>query len=463
LNDIQSLENFFVRALSPPLTALLALSAVFVFVASFDFRLGWILLVFWFAAGIGVPVLAGWAGKPLGTRLVEQRSSLNVQMVDFVQGLADLQAFNRSGAMMEILLEQGDTLAESQQRMSALSSAQAAATGLLSHLGMWGVLILAIPLVAAGRIDGVYLAVVVLAGLTSFEAVTALPVAAQYLENNLQAVRRLYEVVDAKPEVVDPARPLPMPEKFDLRVQDLSFRYPVGETALEHVTFDLPQGKRMAIVGASGAGKSTLVDLLLRFWEVQEGQILLDGQALSAYSQEALRARISIVPQHVYLFSASLRDNLRMAAPSASDEDIIQAATLAGIHSFIESLPQGYETWAGEQGLQLSAGERQRIAIARALLKPASVLILDEGTANLDAISEAAVIESILRTLQDRSLLMITHRLTAMDQMDEIIVMDGGAVVQRGRHAELVRVEGLYSRLWHSRGAGMPGLGKQLY
>jgi ABC-type multidrug transport system fused ATPase/permease subunit len=230
---------------------------------------------------------------------------------------------------------------------------------------------------------------------------------------------------------------------------------------LKEVSFNLPQGKRLAIVGPSGAGKSTLVSLLLRFWEFEEGEILLGGRDLRRYAQDDLRSCLAVVSQNAYLFSASVLDNLRMARPTASEAEIIQAAKQARIHDFIRSLPQGYDTWIGEQGLQLSGGERQRLAIARALLKTAApcrqteslssdstLLILDEATANLDAITEQQVLRSIQTLMEGRTSLVVTHRLVGMDTMDEILVLDRGRVVERGFHAELVKATGLYRRMW---------------
>jgi ABC-type multidrug transport system fused ATPase/permease subunit len=369
-------------------------------------------------------------------------------------------------------------------RVSAL---QAALAGLIAQIGMWSVLVYAIPLVEAGTMQGIYLAGVVLAALTSFEAVAPLPMAAQYLGANLAAARRLMEVVDVPAEVLDPPQeqsrlPGPPGEKLaSLQVQSLRFTYPeisrmgaldfqnegspsssfgigsVNQTsptsssrlpALGGLSFDLPLGKRLAIVGPSGAGKSTLLNLLLRFWEFQDGQILLDGVDLRDMPAEAVRSQMAVISQTTYLFSASLRDNLRIAKVRASQEEIDQTAEQAGLQDFIRQLPQGYDTWIGEHGLRLSGGERQRLAIARALLKDAPILILDEATANLDSVTEKYIMETIFGHTQARSLLMITHRLTFMQGMDEILVLDQGRVVERGGHADLIAAGGLYRRMW---------------
>ena len=312
---------------------------------------------------------------------------------------------------------------------------------------------------------GVYLAVVVLATLTSFEAVQPLPAAAQYLESNLQAARRLFEIVDTQPEILDPTEPLPVPEAFELQVNHVSFRYPQppaplypGESqramapypndALHDLSFSLYPGKHMAIVGPSGAGKSTLINLLMRFWEYDRGEILLGDHDLRSYNQEDLRSRMSVVSQNTYLFNASVRENLLIARPKASEAEILGAAQQAQIHDFIQSLPQGYETWIGEQGLRLSAGERQRLAIARALLKDAPLLILDEPTANLDALTEQELLRAVRNLMVGRATLTITHRLVGLEDMDEILVLEAGKVVERGTHMQLLQNGGLYLRLW---------------
>jgi thiol reductant ABC exporter CydC subunit len=466
LGDIASLQNFYVRALAPPLTALVVGLIVCIFLSRFDPVLGLALAVVLFIAGIGVPWLVRVIGKPIGSQLVIRKAALNVTIVDTIQGLADLLACGRQDSQMKRIDDLSRSLARSQSSMAALLGLQEGLTSLLANMGMWIVLWLAIPLVSAGHIPGVYLAVLALVALSAFEAAIPLPLAAQYLENNLQAAERLFEIVDAKPAVRDPVEPAHTPEDFSLRVEQLRFRYPLeppgefmeeaasrsGEQdrlwVIDGLSFELPVGGKLAIVGPSGAGKSTLVRLLLRFWDYQEGAIFLDGSELRGFAQEDVRQRLGVVSQNAYLFSASIRDNLRLARPKATQAEIENAARLAQLDAFIRTLPEGYETWIGEHGLRLSGGERQRLAIARALLREAPLLILDEPTANLDALTERRVFEAVYEMMQGRTTLLITHRLVRMEAMDEIIVLDRGVAVERGRHADLLELGGLYRRMW---------------
>jgi len=463
VGDIESLENFYVRAVAPPLVAALVALAMGFFFARFSLALCLVVLVFMLLAGVGVPALIRRLSREPGLRLVEGRAAMSAALVDGIQGMPDLLAFNQEARQSELIQKLSAGLARAQKRMAHLAGFQAGSELFLAQLCLWSVLLIAIPLVATGQVQGVYLAVLALAALTSFEAVAPLPQAAQYLESNLQSARRLFAVVDTKPEVRDPEQPLPLPQAFTLKAENLRFHYPSplslassAHYALDGITFNLPPGKRLAIVGLSGAGKSTLAYLLLRFWDFTEGQISLSGGDLRRYAQDAVRGRIAYVAQETYLFNASLRDNLLLARPQASQAELERAAQQARIHEFILRLPEGYDTWIGEQGLQLSAGERQRLAIARALLRDSPLLILDEPTANLDAITERQVLDTMLEASQDRATLLITHRLAGMEAMDEILVLDGGRVVERGRHGELLARYGLYRSMWELQNQLLP-------
>jgi ATP-binding cassette subfamily C protein CydC len=238
-------------------------------------------------------------------------------------------------------------------------------------------------------------------------------------------------------------------QSSNIELSHLTFAYPTQTIpALQKVSFTVPQGKAVAIVGPSGAGKSTIANLLLRFWDYESGDIELGGEEIKALNPDEVRKQIALVSQNSYFFNTSIRENLRLARRSVSQEQMEAAAQSAHIHDFVMKLPQGYDTLIGEQGLRLSGGERQRLAIARALLKDAPILVFDEPTANLDALTERQVLDTLFETMRGRTCLLITHRLLGLENMNEILVMDQGRIVERGSHAELLSQPGLYRRLF---------------
>ncbi len=459
IGDIASLENFYVRALAPPLVAALALLGMGIFFSAYSIRLAVVLVLFLLACGAALPLGIRLLGRKPGRQALAARASLNVALVDGIQGMADLAAFGQGRRQAGLVAAAGQELAGAQRAQAHLGGLQAAGGSLLSNLGMWTILLLGISMITSGRISGVDLAVLVLAALTSFEAVLPLPQAAQYLEQNLQAARRLFELVDALPEVEEPEQPLKIPQELALEIRGLSFGYDWarknGSAVLERVSFNLAPGGKLAVVGPSGAGKSTLVHLLLRFWDYSRpgnaGQIFLNGHALSCYRPDEVRQKMAVVSQNTYLFNASLRENLLIARPAASTGEILRAVERAQLQELIGRLPQGLDTWIGESGQKLSAGERQRVAIARAILRDAPLLILDEATANLDTLTEREVLEALHALMEGRSTLMITHRLVSMEKMDEILVLRGGRIAERGRHQDLIQQGGWYAQMWRQQ------------
>jgi ATP-binding cassette subfamily C protein CydC len=341
-----------------------------------------------------------------------------------------------------------------QRRMARVTGIHSGLTTLLTNLGLWTVLYLSIPQVTSGHLAGPMLASLTLLTFAAFEAVTSLPLAAQMWNASREAAKRLFEVVDTEPEIRDEGQETrnedkPLVTNHSLLVTDLTFAYPNQSTpALQNVTFDLRPLTSTAIVGPSGAGKSTLANLLLRFWDYETGDIALGGESLKSLNQDEARSRIGLVSQNAYFFNTSVRENLRFARRKVTQEEIESAAKAAQIHDFIMSLPKGYDTLIGEQGVRLSGGERQRLAIARAIIKDAPILILDEPTANLDALTEKQVLETLFGIMRHKTSLLITHRLIGLENMDEILVMNHGRIVERGTHASLLEADGLYHRLW---------------
>jgi thiol reductant ABC exporter CydC subunit len=447
--DVETLENFYLRVIAPPVVALLVALLVTFLMGGFDPWLAVALLFFLMLAGVGLPLLTRALGHRPGRRMIQVRAELNSALVDGIQGMADLLAFGGQEHHLEQVRDLSRDLGGLQGRMARIGGLQGALAGLLMNLATLAILVIAIPLVSSRQLDGVYLALLVLAVISSFEAVLPLPQAFQYLENSLEAARRLFEIVDAEPAVTGPPSPAPPPDRYGLQVEDLRFSYGQGEPpALDGVSFALPQGGQLAVVGPSGAGKSTLVHLLLRFWDYGQGRILLAGRELRQYDQEDLRRLIAVVSQHTHLFNATVRENLLLARPEATEAEMVQATQQAQIHDFFRSLPEGYDTWIGEQGLRLSSGQRQRLAVARAILKDAPILVLDEPTANLDSLTERELMAALGAVAAGRTTLIITHRLVGLEDADEILVLRAGRVMERGRHHDLMQMGRFYRRMW---------------
>lgn len=239
-----------------------------------------------------------------------------------------------------------------------------------------------------------------------------------------------------------------------IEFKDVIFRYAKTRTILNKLNLKIKSREKVALVGPSGAGKSTIVKLLFRFFDIQRGQILIDGQRLTKVTQESLREHIALVPQEAVLFHRSLMDNIRYGRRQATDEEVIEAAKKAKCHEFISQLPEGYETFVGERGVKLSGGERQRVAIARAILKDAPILVLDEATSSLDSESEALIQEALDELMKNKTTIVIAHRLSTIMKMDRIVVMEKGKVVDSGTHAKLAKKTGIYKKLWEIQAGG---------
>ncbi|MGE5643678.1 MAG: thiol reductant ABC exporter subunit CydC, partial [Byssovorax cruenta] len=450
IGDVETLENFYVRVISPSLTAVAIGILVSLFFAAFYVPIALVLICFFLAVGLILPFLAQLASRRAGQRLITQRADLHSQLVDGIQGMPDLLAFGQGARCMRQISSAGKAYGSTQKQMARINAVHSALVTLLTNLGSWIVLAMVIPQVSAGNIKGVMLGTFTLMTLASFEAVMPLPLAAQMWNASREAARRLFEVVDAEPAVKETGYPgLENGLSSTLQFSNLTFSYPAQTTpALQNVGFTVPEGKSFAIVGPSGAGKSTIANLLLRFWDYEIGDIALGGESLKRLDSDEVRKRLALVSQNNYFFNTSVRENLRMARRGVRQEEIEEAATAAHIHEFIIGLPKGYDTLIGEQGVRLSGGERQRLAIARALLKEAPILIFDEPTANLDPVTEKQVLETLFETMKRKTSLLITHRLIGLENVDEILVMDHGRIAERGTHSELLKRGGLYRRLW---------------
>jgi ABC-type multidrug transport system fused ATPase/permease subunit len=339
-----------------------------------------------------------------------------------VTGIADLIVFDAADRQLRRMRDQGGSLDAALERLALHRGLGQGLTAFVASLTGLAVLVAAIPLVTTGRLEGVALAVVSLAAIAAFEAVAPLSQSLQQLDASRIAAGRLFDLVDSTPEVIDAPTPRAVPVRPGIRVRGLRFRYGPGEPlALDGLDLDLPAGGSLALVGPSGSGKSTLVSLLLRFREYEEGTIHLDGTELRALAGDDVRGLISLVPQRIDLFDATIRDNLSLADPELSDERMRWACRVACIDDVIESLADGYDTRIGEDGVRLSGGERQRLAIARAIVRDAPIVILDEATADLDEDTERRVLDALTPVVAGRTTLFVTHRPSVAARADRVL------------------------------------------
>nr|MBC8524423.1 thiol reductant ABC exporter subunit CydC [Chlorobium phaeobacteroides] len=392
--DIDTLETLYARVISPPLTALLVSGLLWVLLGSFSPVFSLVLLCFHAAAALGLPLLTGYLNRGTAAEMSELQSGMQTKTLDCIQGISDLLLFNRLDDYVGQLNELKSRELKLQRKQALIQGSHESLTGLLMNGAVFALVWVLAPQISNGTINGVYSAVIIIAVMVSFEAFLPLPDAVQHLEANATAGKRLFDIVDAQPAVTAPVAPEAFPESSSICFQKVSFSYPETRCpALSAMSLTVEEGEKIAIVGPSGAGKSTIASLLLRFWEPTEGSITIGGKSIDRLDPESLRSRIGIVSQHTYLFGESIRKNLLLACPDASDEELKKALEIAGLGSCASRLDQ----WAGQHGMNLSGGERQRMAIARMLLQDAPIIVLDEATANLDNLTEKSVMQTILK------------------------------------------------------------------
>ena len=428
--DIDSLDNLYLRVLAPTAAAAVSALAMMAFMAKFSGAVSLLDVAGLAAAGVALPLAARRLGHGSGGRTVAIRAALRSTVADGVRGLAELDVFGAVAAHGARVAEQGGALMNEGRRLARLSAVTSALSGLVAQVTLWGALVLAIPLIRSGALPGPDLAMVALFVLASFDAVAPLPLAFGALGETMAAARRIFEIVDAAPVVNDPARPAPAPCRFDIRIRGLHMRYRDDVPwALDGIDLEVPEGGSLAIVGETGAGKTSLLNVLLRFWDYQEGTVEIGGVSLRNLSGATVRSLCAVVAQETHLFNASVRDNLLLARPGASADHLRCALRDAGILDEIEALPRGLDTIVGETGTRFSGGQARRIAIARALLKDAPILILDEPTEGLDVATEQAVLRAIDRLMRGRTTLFVTHRPQALRHVNAVVRLNGGVRV----------------------------------
>jgi ATP-binding cassette subfamily C protein CydC len=443
--DVDTLDHLYLRVISPLVSALVVILLVTFGLSFLDVKLALTLGAIMLVLMLLLPVIFYRAGKPAGRELTAVRSDYRMQLTSWLQGQSELVVFGAQPRFRQQLndIERRWMLRQQQQaKLTGLSQAMViAAAGLTVTLMLW---------LAAGGISqfpqpGALIALFVFTPLAAFEALGPVAAAFQHLGQVIASAQRVSQIIDQPADVTFPTQGPVAAEHVSLSLQNLNFTYP-GQPlpVLKNVTLDVGAGEHIALLGQTGCGKSTLLQLLTRGWDITSGTLEINGHAIGAYDETTLRKMITVVSQRAHVFNTTLRENLRMASPDCTDEQIAEVLRQVDLHVLLEN--EGLNAWLGEGGRQLSGGEQRRIGLARALLHDAPLWLLDEPTEGLDAETEQHILALLHKHCQNKTLLLVTHRLHGLETFDRICVMEEGQIVEQGDHASLIAAQGRYAR-----------------
>ena len=428
--DIDTLQHAYLRLFAPVMVACLSVVVITPILALFSPAIALVLLALLGIAGAIVPLAMRRASRRAGEALVENKTAMRVAVIDGLQGMADVQVYGAPAFLAGRLDGLNRDLLERQRQTARYGSLAEGTVGLCMNLALWAAALLAIWAVGNGLLVPEHVPMLALAALASFEAVAPLPMAMQKIGEIVASARRVFALADIEPEPVSGAAVPPEPADHSILVSDLRLRYPgSGQWALDGVSFDVPSGGRIAIVGPSGSGKSSIGRVLLRLWEHDGGTVMLGGHPLRDYSQAQLTRLISLMSQDIQLMTGTIRANLLMAAPDADDAALERALEVAQIHDFIAALPDGLDSWIGEGGLHLSKGQAQRLGLARILLRDAPIVVLDEPTEGLDPETARRLVAALDEALTGRTVIVITHQYGYFRGFtNHVVRLEGGRV-----------------------------------
>ena len=446
--DLNFLENYSMHILDKVTTGVLSMIVMAGCILAFDWRIGLI-----FVAGIllSFPIYSHMQkkGKALSAKRQKIQSEAVAATLEYVQGISVVKSFNMCDKNLSDIEDAYESNAAASYGVERVFTPLNMTYSMVFRISACMIMLCAGILAVGGDLSFANLAVILIASFTIFNPIEVMGQMTTMIRTMDAALDRVERIKQAK-KIDENGRDIPL-DSFDIGFEHVSFAYENGNPILKDVSFSIPQGSMTAIVGPSGGGKTTITRLIARFWDVQEGSITIGGHDVKEFTCDSLLKNMSMVFQNVYLFHDTIENNIKFGCPDATHEQVVEAAKKACCHDFISALPQGYDTVIGEGGSTLSGGEKQRISIARAMLKDAPIILLDEATASVDPENEVHLQQAISALVKNKTLIVIAHRLSTIRDADQILVVDNGKIVEKGVHAELIQQKGLYQKFWNIR------------
>ena len=446
--DLNFLENYSMHILDKVTTGVLSMIVMAGCILAFDWRIGLI-----FVAGIllSFPICSHMQkkGKALSAKRQKIQSEAVAATLEYVQGISVVKSFNMCDKNLSDIEDAYESNAAASYGVERVFTPLNMTYSMVFRISACMIMLCAGILAVGGDLSFANLAVILIASFTIFNPIEVMGQMTTMIRTMDAALDRVERIKQAK-KIDENGRDIPL-DSFDIGFEHVSFAYENGNPILKDVSFSIPQGSMTAIVGPSGGGKTTITRLIARFWDVQEGSITIGGHDVKEFTCDSLLKNMSMVFQNVYLFHDTIENNIKFGCPDATHEQVVEAAKKACCHDFISALPQGYDTVIGEGGSTLSGGEKQRISIARAMLKDAPIILLDEATASVDPENEVHLQQAISALVKNKTLIVIAHRLSTIRDADQILVVDNGKIVEKGVHAELIQQKGIYQKFWNIR------------
>ena len=446
--DLNFLENYSMHILDKVTTGVLRMIVMAGCILAFDWRIGLI-----FVAGIllSFPIYSHMQkkGKALSAKRQKIQSEAVAATLEYVQGISVVKSFNMCDKNLSDIEDAYESNAAASYGVERVFTPLNMTYSMVFRISSCMIMLCAGILAVGGDLSFANLAVILIASFTIFNPIEVMGQMTTMIRTMDAALDRVERIKQAK-KIDENGRDIPL-DSFDIGFEHVSFAYENGNPILKDVSFSIPQGSMTAIVGPSGGGKTTITRLIARFWDVQEGSITIGGHDVKEFTCDSLLKNMSMVFQNVYLFHDTIENNIKFGCPDATHEQVVEAAKKACCHDFISALPQGYDTVIGEGGSTLSGGEKQRISIARAMLKDAPIILLDEATASVDPENEVHLQQAISALVKNKTLIVIAHRLSTIRDADQILVVDNGKIVEKGVHAELIQQKGIYQKFWNIR------------